>query len=117
VQIRTEEMHRQAEYGSCGHWEYKVGSSVLTTTAAEGAGAELFAGIDVDGDGSISPQELGAALARVGVEASPDEVQAMLEVFDVDHDGTVDFKDFWKALITTWFPLVSGTHKPRKRDA
>ncbi|CAE7742303.1 Samtor [Symbiodinium sp. CCMP2456] len=42
----------------------------------------------------------------------------MLEVFDSDQDGSVDFKDFWKAqlhfraLVTTWFPLVSGTHLP-----
>ena len=38
VQIRTEEMHRQAEYGACGHWEYKAGGSVAMTDAAAGAG-------------------------------------------------------------------------------
>lgn len=113
VQIRTEEMHRQAEYGSCGHWEYKAGGSVAMSKAAEGAGAEIFAGLDVDGDGCINKLELQRALQQVGVEASLEEVSDMMEVFDSDGDGTVDFGEFWKALVTTWFPLVSGTHRPR----
>lgn len=116
VQIRTQEMHRQAEYGSCGHWEYKAGGrQVGMTDAAANAGAELFAGIDADGNGRIDARELERALRRVGVEASQEQVHDMLEVFDSDQDGSVDFKDFWKALVTTWFPLVSGTHLPRKR--
>ncbi|OLP95482.1 putative methyltransferase BTM2-like [Symbiodinium microadriaticum] len=88
---------------------------VLRTAA--NAGAELFAGIDADGNG-IDAGELERALRRVGVEASPEQVHDMLEVFDSDQDGSVDFKDFWKAqlhfraLVTTWFPLVSGTHLP-----
>eukprot|EP00439_Symbiodinium_sp_Y106_P032775 s2901_g3.t3 len=115
VQIRTQEMHRQAEYGSCGHWEYKAGGrQVGMTDAAANAGAELFAGIDADGNGRIDARELERALRRVGVEASQEQVHDMLEVFDSDQDGSVDFKDFWKALVTTWFPLVSGTHLPRK---
>lgn len=116
VQIRTEEMHRQAEYGSCGHWEYKAGKTFAMSKAAQGAGAEIFAGLDVDGDGRIDKLELQRALQQVGVEASLDEVSDMMEVFDSDGDGTVDFREFWKALVTTWFPLVSGTHRPRKRS-
>eukprot|EP00438_Fugacium_kawagutii_P000240 Skav212285 [mRNA] locus=scaffold732:410399:411904:- [translate_table: standard] len=115
VQIRTEEMHRQAEYGSCGHWEYKAGGPIATSKAAEGAGAEIFAGLDVDGDGRIDKLELQRALRQVGVEASLEEVSDMMEVFDSDGDGSVDFGEFWQALVTTWFPLVSGTHRPKRR--
>ena len=114
VQIRSEEMHRQAEYGSCGHWEYKAGGSIAMSGAALGAGAEMFAGFDLDGDGCIDKLELQEALRQVDVVASLEEVEAMMEVFDSDGDGKVDFKEFWKALVTTWFPLVSGTHRPRK---
>lgn len=112
VQIRSEEMHRQAEYGSCGHWEYKAG--VKMSAGAAGAGAEIFESLDLDGDGHINRLELQAALLRVGVEASLEEVSDMMLVFDVDGDGAVNFAEFWKALVTTWFPLVSGTHRPRK---
>lgn len=116
VQIRTQEMHRQAEYGACGHWEYKAGEAVKPTAAAQRAGAELFASVDTDGSGGIDAEELREVLQRVGVEVTEDEAQAMLEVFDADSDGVVGFKDFWEALVTTWFPLVSGTHKPRRRQ-
>jgi len=117
IQIRTLEMHRQAEYGACGHWEYKAGSAVEPTAAAEQAGAELFSGIDTDGSGTFDVSELRGALAKFGVDASEEEATAMLEVFDEDKDGVVNFREFWRALVTTWFPLVSGTHKPRREKA
>jgi len=117
IQIRTLEMHRQAEYGACGHWEYKAGSAVEPTAAAEQAGAELFSGIDTDGSGAFDVSELRGALAKFGVDASEEEATAMLEVFDEDKDGVVNFREFWRALVTTWFPLVSGTHKPRRQKA
>ena len=43
-----------------------------------------------------------------------EEVEDMMKVFDSDGDGAVDFREFWKALVTTWFPLVSGTHRPKR---
>lgn len=116
VQIRTEKMHKQAEYGSCGHWEYKVGSAVEPTDAAQRVGAEMFGDMDVDGSGYIDEAELRQALAQVGVTASKEDAEAMLAVFDVDQDGTVTFQDFWRALVTTWFPVISGTHRPRPRS-
>jgi len=115
VQIRSKAMHQQAEYGSCGHWEYKAGASVAVSEAAVSAGAELFADMDEDGNGRIDASELQTALEQVGVSATAEEAEAMLDVFDADHDGTVTFADFWRALVSTWFPLVSGTHKPRRQ--
>eukprot|EP00913_Durusdinium_trenchii_P002196 g2028.t1 len=83
VQIRTEEMHRQAEYGACGHWEYKAGGSVAMTDAAAGAGAEIFADLDLDGDGRIDKLELQRALRRVEasfVEASDELLEEIREM-------------------------------------
>eukprot|EP00434_Breviolum_minutum_P023625 symbB.v1.2.020839.t1/scaffold1711.1/size185425/2 len=95
----------------------RAGKTLAMSKAAQGAGAEIFAGLDVDGDGRIDKLELQRALQQVGVEASLDEVSDMMEVFDSDGDGTVDFREFWKALVTTWFPLVSGTHRPRSTSS
>lgn len=119
LQLRTEAMHRQAEYGSSGHWEYKAGAAVQPSEAAERAGADLFALLDADGDGRIGAAELRRARARArGAPELPvlEEAQLMLEVLDADGDGAVGFSDFWNSLVTTWFPLVSGTHRPRKPD-
>eukprot|EP00435_Cladocopium_sp_Y103_P007053 s2393_g2.t1 len=49
----------------------------------------------------IDKLELQRALQQVGVEATLEEVSDMMEVFDSDGDGTVDFGEFWKALVTT----------------
>ncbi len=40
VQIRSEDMHREAEYGSCGHWSYKAGDEAEASDAALHAGRE-----------------------------------------------------------------------------
>jgi len=116
VQIRTEEMHRKAEYGSSGHWEYKIGGegSFGASKAAVNAGRDLFDRIDTDGDGQIEDTELQAALTNIGVDPTLEQVKDMLAVFGTNRDGALEFKEFWNALPTTWFPLVSGTHAPRK---
>ncbi|CAJ1388019.1 unnamed protein product [Effrenium voratum] len=75
--------HRQAEYGSCGHWEYKAGK-VGITDAAAGAGQQLFADLDLDGDGRIDRLELQRALQRVGVEATLEQVDDMLEASGIE---------------------------------
>merc|ERR1712224_186542 len=111
--IRTEGMHRQAEYGNSGHWSYKVGDAAEATDAALDAVRELFDGIDEDQDGHINARELVTMLSRFGVDASLEEAASMIEVFDTDRDGGVSFQEFWKALVSTWFPLISRTHKPR----
>merc|ERR1711933_552810 len=70
VQIRSENMHKQAEYGASGHWSYKVGIAAEPSADAVRAAYELFDGIDADRDGSIGAGELVALLDRVGVQAT-----------------------------------------------
>jgi hypothetical protein len=115
VQIRTEKMHHQAEYGSASHSEYKAagtGSFVASTDAVD-AGRDLFGQMDTNGDGQVTATELQAALIKLGVDVNLDQVKDMLKVFGTNQDGALEFQKFYSALLTTWFPLISGTHKPR----
>lgn len=119
VQIRTEKMHRNAEYGSSSHWEYKDArdEAAAASKVAMKAAARIFETIDADGDKRINDVELLDFLNRLGIQASLEQARDMLEVFDTNENGVMDFPEFWDALFTTWFPLVSGTHSPRKKQS
>ena len=50
-----------------------------------------FAAFDLDGDGSITTQELRTELESLGEHLSEVEINQMMEEADENHDGTVDF--------------------------
>jgi Ca2+-binding EF-hand superfamily protein len=53
-----------------------------------------FALFDRDGDGSISRQELEAALQDQGVAAGKEELDRVWNGVDKNRDGTIDFQEF-----------------------
>lgn len=53
-----------------------------------------FSLIDVDGGGSIDPFELQQLLAAFGSPVTVEESQAIVEKYDIDGSGTVDFVEF-----------------------
>lgn len=53
-----------------------------------------FSLIDVDGGGSIDPFELQQLLAAFGSPVTVEEAQAIVEKYDIDGSGTVDFVEF-----------------------
>ena len=55
---------------------------------------EAFSLFDKDGDGSITPQELGVVMRRLGHAPSDEELESMLNVIDIDADGSIDFEEF-----------------------
>lgn len=55
---------------------------------------EIFSLVDKDGGGSISSNELDELLQIVGIEATPDELEAMVKQIDVDDSGEIDFEEF-----------------------
>ena len=50
-----------------------------------------FAAFDLDGDGSITTQELRTELESLGEHLSEAEINQMMEEADENHDGSVDF--------------------------
>jgi len=54
----------------------------------------VFNKFDGDGDGKISPSELGHVIRSLGKDATEDEVQMMMAEADSDGDGYVDLSEF-----------------------
>jgi len=109
VQIRSQAMDQQAEYGVAGHWQYKMvdGKGEARQTLKE-ACQQLFKEIDRDGSGVIDEAELALLLRRLGAPIPAEEVATALRIFDKDGSGGIDFEEFWDALHTTWFTVTAG---------
>ncbi|KOO28019.1 hypothetical protein Ctob_004713 [Chrysochromulina tobinii] len=60
--------------------------------------SDLFSAIDVSWDGLVSREELGVALAGLGLDVSRDEVRALFDRIDVDRSGEIDFRELKRAL-------------------
>eukprot|EP01103_Thecamoeba_quadrilineata_P007582 TRINITY_DN17438_c0_g1_i1.p1 TRINITY_DN17438_c0_g1~~TRINITY_DN17438_c0_g1_i1.p1 ORF type:complete len:329 (-),score=63.39 TRINITY_DN17438_c0_g1_i1:63-1025(-) len=55
---------------------------------------EWFKSVDQDHSGAIEEAELAAALAASGDSFSRETTKLMVEMFDRDHNGTIDFNEF-----------------------
>lgn len=53
-----------------------------------------FGVFDGNGDGSIEAEELRQVLARLGHEATPQQVQEIVETVDQDKSGVIEFAEF-----------------------
>ncbi|KAJ1289655.1 hypothetical protein BS78_02G181100 [Paspalum vaginatum] len=62
-----------------------------------------FAVFDRDGDGFIGAAELGSVLVSLGLGAgvAAAECQRMIDAYDDDKDGRIDFREFVKLMETT----------------
>ncbi|KAK2713187.1 programmed cell death protein 6-like [Artemia franciscana] len=67
--------------------------------------AGLFQNVDKDRSGSITANELGAALLNGSMSPfNPETIRLMIGMFDRDNNGTINFEEFcslWK-FITDW---------------
>ena len=55
---------------------------------------QIFAEIDTDANKVIDLEELKAAMSKLGVTLTDDEVQVMMKTADADGDGSIDLQEF-----------------------
>jgi len=55
---------------------------------------EIFNLVDRDGGGSISNEELGELMDTLGINASQEEIDLMINEIDQDSNGEIDFEEF-----------------------
>ena len=58
-----------------------------------------FREIDVDGSGSIEPNELRAAFRRQGIMLTDEETAAVVKAFDRNGDGRLNYDEFVAAML------------------
>ncbi|CAN1173590.1 Probable calcium-binding protein CML17 [Linum perenne] len=55
---------------------------------------EIFRSFDRDSDGSLTQLELGSLLRSLGLNPSPDQLDALIKSADTNSNGTVEFSEF-----------------------
>merc|ERR1712188_96080 len=71
---------------------------------------EIFNLVDTDGSGEISREELGELISTLGLKASQEELDRMIDEIDKDNDGTIDFDEFCSVMSHR----VSQTYTPEE---
>ena len=56
---------------------------------------EVYAVLDVSGNGLVSAKELMEISKQFGEKLTPEEVEIMIEEFDADGDGHISFEEFY----------------------
>ena len=74
---------------------------------------ESFNMFDVNGDGTISPMELGIALKQMGTRINQSEAEDLVKGFDVQGDG-IDFSEFSNLLVALQFGNFGSGEKKSK---
>eukprot|EP00090_Calanus_glacialis_P012067 TRINITY_DN20515_c0_g1_i1.p1 TRINITY_DN20515_c0_g1~~TRINITY_DN20515_c0_g1_i1.p1 ORF type:complete len:197 (-),score=68.13 TRINITY_DN20515_c0_g1_i1:88-645(-) len=61
---------------------------------------EAFHEFDADGSGNISTAELGGVMKKLGDNPTEDQLQTMVNKFDEDGNGTIEFTEFLCMMAT-----------------
>jgi len=75
----------------------------LDTSRLEGL-TGIFQSMDVDNNGKLSPAEMAAGLAELGVD--PDAIGQVIDALDVNCDGAIAYSEFVASLLQTQGELV-----------
>merc|ERR1712029_657236 len=60
-----------------------------------------FKEFDIDGDGTITGEELGKYIGKLGEKFSEQEIQALIQIFDANGDGKLNYEEFLEMMTLT----------------
>ena len=86
----------------------RIGEALVSSGEHGTNGAAIFAAIDANGDGSLSPAEFAAAIASLRLDPPLDDeqVQAIFDAVDLNASGTMNYHEFVQGFRIT--ELVSN---------
>ena len=56
----------------------------------------VFRQFDRNGDGQITAAEFQSGCQKLGIPATPEDIQQLVASFDADHSGSVDYNELFK---------------------
>ena len=74
-----------------------------------------FTIFDDDGDGTITPQELGTVLREAGAQMEPKAVRELVKQVDYNGDGVLDFPEFATEIKIEFLNEPPGVHSKTAR--
>ena len=60
---------------------------------------EVFDAFDEDNSGGICASEFKSVLSRLGIKATDQDIDALLQLCDTDGSGFIEFEEFRKAIL------------------
>lgn len=60
--------------------------------------SKIFKAMDSSGNNKLECEEFRNGLGEFGIDITPEDAQALMKRLDSNHDGSVDFQEFLRAL-------------------
>ena len=76
----------------------KIRMKMTCTDTEERALTRLFKFIDLNSNGSVSPEEFKTAMSRLGIQLKDEQVHALFTKYDCDFSGSLQYEEFAKVV-------------------
>uniref|UniRef100_A0A7S3GAV9 EF-hand domain-containing protein n=1 Tax=Palpitomonas bilix TaxID=652834 RepID=A0A7S3GAV9_9EUKA len=60
---------------------------------------EVFADLDVNGDGVVSLEEFRDGVKAMGINVTAIQARMLMKAFDTDENGTIDYDEFYERFV------------------
>jgi len=95
----------------------KIMSLQESRRASLGTVRNMFDKFDVNHSGSIDVRELRFFLEKLGAHVSTDEISKLMESFDINNDGEIQWGEFWEWWQSQYAKKDSPSKSPEREAA